>query len=212
MSIFLDLYIFNPFHIYIFSISTLQSFTQRSTESRPGHTYESTWLGFLWSVQIATMYYVRPQVNYEFLSGSLCTSCQSQSCLHSSFLRACDSHLLSSTFLICSVSSNRSSSNININLGRRTLIAVRRFVIVLVPHKSKPYGHLVLCSQYLCPATLDCVPRPRDCPCPNVEDIKCLILDTATGTDDATVVCTRGQNGCVEVENLLKKRVRSKKK
>ena len=94
-----------------------------------------------------------------------------------------------------------------------TLIAVCRFVIVLVlPHKLKPYDHLVLCSQYLCPATLDCVQLPRDCPCPYVEDIKCLILDTVAGTEEATVVCTRGQNGCVEVENLLKKRVESKKK
>ena len=142
------------------------------------------------------------------------TSCQSHSRLHSSSWRACDSYLLILTSLKCSVSSNSSSSSSSshINLGMLTLIAVCRFVIVLVPHKLKPYDHLVLCSQYLCPATLDCVQLPRDCPCPYVEDIKCLILDTVAGTEEATVVCTRGQNGCVEVENLLKKRVESKKK
>ena len=163
------------------------------------------------------MYYVRkrpripnPTIRILLL---LSTSCQSHSCLHSSFWRAYDSYLLNLTSLICSVSSNsNTSSSTNINLGTRTPIAVCRFVIVLVLHKFKPYGRLVLCSQYLCPATLDCVPRPRDCPCPSVEDIKCLILDTVAGTEDATVVCTRGQNGCVEVENLSRKRVQSKKK
>ncbi|KAF8646380.1 hypothetical protein AX16_007246 [Volvariella volvacea WC 439] len=57
----------------------------------------------------------------------------------------------------------------------------------------------ISCSQYLCPTTLDCVPRPADCPCPYVEDIKCTIPD-ADG--QATVVCVRGGQGCQEVENL----------
>lgn len=145
-----------------------------------------------------------------------CTSCQSHSPLHSSFWRAFDSYLLILTSLKCLVSSNSTStsstSSTNINLGMRTPIVVCRFVVVLLPHKLKSYGHVVLCSQYLCPATMDCVPLPRDCPCPYVEDIKCLILDMVAGTEDATVVCTRGQNGCVEVENLLKKRLEWKKK
>ena len=215
MSIFLDLYIFNPFHIYFLDVY----FTIIYAEI---YWVTSRWIYLdscgrqTWTFAIECCDYVLCKKKGPKLSTtnlSHCTSCQSQSCLHSSCWRAYDSHLLNLISLICLVSSNSSnSSSNNINLGRRTLTAVRRFVIVLVPHKPKPYGHLVLCSQYLCPATLDCVPRPRDCPCPNVEDIKCLILDTAAGTGDATVVCTRGQNGCVEVENLLKKRVQSKKK
>ncbi|SJL02228.1 uncharacterized protein ARMOST_05554 [Armillaria ostoyae] len=31
----------------------------------------------------------------------------------------------------------------------------------------------ISCNRYLCPATLECVRAPRECPCPNVEDIKC---------------------------------------
>ena len=72
--------------------------------------------------------------------------------------------------------------------------------------------HLVSCSQYLCPGTLDCVGRAKDCPCPNVEDIKCVIPVMMVGTEDATVVCTRGQNGCAEVERFMRKGVKSKKK
>ncbi|GLB34005.1 putative long chronological lifespan protein 2 [Lyophyllum shimeji] len=57
----------------------------------------------------------------------------------------------------------------------------------------------VPCSQYLCPATLDCVARPVDCPCPDVQDVKCTIPDSGN-SDDATVVCVRGQNECAEDE------------
>jgi hypothetical protein len=67
----------------------------------------------------------------------------------------------------------------------------------------------VLCSQYLCPGTLDCVKRPVDCPCPNPEDIKCTIPDTEG--EDATVVCIRGQNECAEVERLMKKGFETRK-
>jgi len=73
------------------------------------------------------------------------------------------------------------------------------------------YSDGASCSQYLCPGTLHCVALPKDCPCPNAEDIKCLIFDTVGGSRDATVVCTRGQNGCSEVENLLRRGVKSKK-
>jgi hypothetical protein len=69
----------------------------------------------------------------------------------------------------------------------------------------------VSCPQYLCPATLDCVERPVDCPCPNVEDLKCLIPDMVNDIEDATVVCVRGQNDCGEVERLMYKGVASKK-
>jgi hypothetical protein len=41
-----------------------------------------------------------------------------------------------------------------------------------------------------------------DCPCPDVQDVKCLIPD-ADG-DEATVVCVRGQNECTDVERLMR--------
>ncbi|KLO19867.1 hypothetical protein SCHPADRAFT_817371 [Schizopora paradoxa] len=62
----------------------------------------------------------------------------------------------------------------------------------------------VQCSDYLCPETLVCVTNPADCPCPNVEDEKCLIPD-ARDRDSATVVCVRGSEGCAEVERLASK-------
>ncbi|CAA7259616.1 unnamed protein product [Cyclocybe aegerita] len=65
------------------------------------------------------------------------------------------------------------------------------------------YSDGVACSQYMCPETLDCVPRPSDCPCPNAEDIKCNIPD-ADG-EGSTFVCTRGPNDCREVERLMRK-------
>jgi len=59
----------------------------------------------------------------------------------------------------------------------------------------------VPCSDYLCPETLTCVPNPSQCPCPDAQDIKCLISDTEDD-DSATVVCVRGGNDCSEVERL----------
>ncbi|EIN10870.1 hypothetical protein PUNSTDRAFT_85267 [Punctularia strigosozonata HHB-11173 SS5] len=59
----------------------------------------------------------------------------------------------------------------------------------------------VQCSSYLCPETLVCVEHPVDCPCPNVEDIKCIVPDV----DDAqagTRVCVRGVTDCKAVERL----------
>ncbi|OBZ76234.1 Long chronological lifespan protein 2 [Grifola frondosa] len=35
----------------------------------------------------------------------------------------------------------------------------------------------ISCSHYLCPDTLVCVSEPSHCPCPDVQDIKCLIPD-----------------------------------
>lgn len=59
----------------------------------------------------------------------------------------------------------------------------------------------VQCSNYLCPKTLDCVETPSACPCPNPEDIKCLVPD---GQDkgSATVFCVRGEVECSEIEHL----------
>ncbi|KAI0728688.1 hypothetical protein C8Q72DRAFT_779328 [Fomitopsis betulina] len=62
----------------------------------------------------------------------------------------------------------------------------------------------VLCSQYLCPDTLVCVSSPADCPCPDPEDIKCLIPD-GNSKQKATVVCTRGAIDCKQVERLASK-------
>ncbi|KAJ7721176.1 hypothetical protein DFH07DRAFT_858054 [Mycena maculata] len=61
----------------------------------------------------------------------------------------------------------------------------------------------VSCSQYLCPATLDCVGGPVDCPCPDAEDIKCTIPD-ADESGAATVVCVRGNDECRTVERLAR--------
>ncbi|KAF8592126.1 hypothetical protein K439DRAFT_1643784 [Ramaria rubella] len=57
------------------------------------------------------------------------------------------------------------------------------------------------CSNYLCPKTLDCVETPSACPCPNPEDIKCLVPD-AQDKGSATVFCVRGETECAEVEKL----------
>ncbi|KAF7352590.1 Long chronological lifespan protein 2 [Mycena venus] len=61
----------------------------------------------------------------------------------------------------------------------------------------------VSCSQYLCPATLDCVGSPVDCPCPDAEDIKCLIPDAEE--KEGTVVCVRGNDECRQVERLMRR-------
>ncbi|KIP10666.1 hypothetical protein PHLGIDRAFT_84622 [Phlebiopsis gigantea 11061_1 CR5-6] len=62
----------------------------------------------------------------------------------------------------------------------------------------------VPCAQYLCPDTLVCVSNPVDCPCPSVEDVKCLIPD-AEDKDAATVTCVRESNDCSAVEQLYKR-------
>ncbi|KZT62806.1 hypothetical protein CALCODRAFT_478720 [Calocera cornea HHB12733] len=62
----------------------------------------------------------------------------------------------------------------------------------------------VPCAAYLCPTTLHCVPAPADCPCPSVQDIKCLVPDAQTGAH--TVVCARagGAGGCADVDRLAR--------
>ncbi|KAJ3575825.1 hypothetical protein NP233_g834 [Leucocoprinus birnbaumii] len=67
------------------------------------------------------------------------------------------------------------------------------------------YVDSVSCAHYLCPLTLDCVGNPSECPCPNVEDIKCLVPDMDGDVDDGTVICVRGKQECEEVEKLMKK-------
>jgi hypothetical protein len=67
----------------------------------------------------------------------------------------------------------------------------------------------VPCGEYQCPGTLACVPRPGECPCPDVQDVRCVVPDPlAPGA--ATVVCVRGAQGCAEVERLAKAMAKSK--
>ncbi|KAI9462032.1 hypothetical protein F5148DRAFT_1016300 [Russula earlei] len=60
------------------------------------------------------------------------------------------------------------------------------------------------CSEYLCSDTLMCVTRPVDCPCPNVQDIKCIVPD-AEQVGGGTRLCIRGGTDCQQVEKLAKK-------
>ncbi|KZT72562.1 hypothetical protein DAEQUDRAFT_590795 [Daedalea quercina L-15889] len=62
----------------------------------------------------------------------------------------------------------------------------------------------VPCSHYLCPNTLVCVSNPAECPCPDPEDVKCLLPD-GKGKQGAAVVCTRGAIDCKHVERLASK-------
>jgi hypothetical protein len=61
----------------------------------------------------------------------------------------------------------------------------------------------VSCSEYLCQDTLVCVNNPIDCPCPNVQDIKCVVPDAQDG--GGTRLCIRGGTDCAQVEKLAKK-------
>ncbi|EIM87953.1 uncharacterized protein STEHIDRAFT_76611 [Stereum hirsutum FP-91666 SS1] len=66
------------------------------------------------------------------------------------------------------------------------------------------HSEAVPCSSYLCPDTLACVSRPEDCPCPNVQDVKCVITDSEQD-ESGTVVCVRGGIDCKVVEGLANK-------
>ena len=59
----------------------------------------------------------------------------------------------------------------------------------------------VPCSTYLCPDTLVCVDAPAQCPCPNAEDIRCIVPDSHDKTT-GTVVCVRG-GGCEDVDDYM---------
>jgi hypothetical protein len=62
----------------------------------------------------------------------------------------------------------------------------------------------VSCSEYLCQDTLVCVSKPIDCPCPNVQDIKCVVPDAQDGSS-GTRLCIRGGTDCAQIEKLAKK-------
>ncbi|KAN0137394.1 hypothetical protein V8E53_004839 [Lactarius tabidus] len=60
------------------------------------------------------------------------------------------------------------------------------------------------CSDYLCQDSLVCVQRPMDCPCPVVQDIKCIVPD-AQEPGSGTRLCIRGGTDCAQVEKLVNK-------
>ncbi|KAI0832581.1 hypothetical protein BC628DRAFT_330766 [Trametes gibbosa] len=66
------------------------------------------------------------------------------------------------------------------------------------------HSEAVPCSNYLCPDTLVCVTLPSDCPCPDVQDVKCLVPD-AQDKGASTVVCVRGQEECQDVQRKSRK-------
>lgn len=70
--------------------------------------------------------------------------------------------------------------------------------LTALPHFAVP------CSHYLCPDTLVCVSNPTHCPCPNAEDVRCMVPD-AEEKGGATVLCVRGASDCAEVEKLTRK-------
>ena len=108
------------------------------------------------------------------------------------------------------MNNTRTSSNFK---GHRPRTGLRIQTVVGTPYSSLydtfSSRYSVSCSEYLCPETLACVPGPGKCPCPSPEDIKCIVPDLEGGE---TIVCTRGKSGCVEVEKLMRKGVRNKKK
>ncbi|KAK7695783.1 hypothetical protein QCA50_000420 [Cerrena zonata] len=69
------------------------------------------------------------------------------------------------------------------------------------PGQWAAHAEAVPCSDYLCPGTLTCVQNPSQCPCPDAQDIPCLVPD-AQDKDGATVLCVRGSQDCSDVQRL----------
>jgi len=65
------------------------------------------------------------------------------------------------------------------------------------------FAESISCTNYLCPETMQCVEKPVDCPCPNVEDVKCIVSDAVD--KEGTVICVRGGIDCSQVEKLAGK-------
>jgi len=124
------------------------------------------------------------------ISQSLLFYCSVSSQLHSS-----------ASLTRCSTATTPDGSNRN---GLRVLVTGERRLMLVSPCLlaqeilliSRPRP--VPCSTYLCPDTLVCVDVPAQCPCPNVEDIRCTIPD-AHDKSTSTVVCVRGA-GCKDVD------------
>jgi hypothetical protein len=101
----------------------------------------------------------------------------------------------------CSDTHNNSNSHPAASNGQCTQTAVRAAAIF---HSPYIYSIIVSCSEYLCQDTLVCVTKPIDCPCPNVEDIKCVVPD-AQDAGSGTRLCIRGGTDCTQLEKLVKK-------
>ena len=112
----------------------------------------------------------------------------------------------------CLDTRNNNNSHPANNSGQCTQTVVRPEVIVTRVDMHLPVVNLltfnlsitVSCSEYLCQDTLVCVSKPIDCPCPNVQDIKCVVPDAQDG-GGGTRLCIRGGTDCAQVEKLEKK-------
>jgi hypothetical protein len=122
-----------------------------------------------------------------------------------SYLRS--SHLQMRSFnssMGCSGTSSSTSNHLAANSGPCTRRAVR------TPHPHWPrflrkLNHSkVSCSDYLCEDTLVCVKRPIECPCPVVQDVKCIVPDTQDA-GSGTRLCIRGGTDCAQIEKLVNK-------
>ncbi len=88
--------------------------------------------------------------------------------------------------------------------------ACRQSYVLSLPVSTSSSSYALLsfitvsCSEYLCQDTLVCVSKPIDCPCPNVEDIKCVVPDAQDG-GSGTRLCIRGGTDCAQIERLAKK-------
>jgi hypothetical protein len=121
--------------------------------------------------------------------------------------------MLNSTFSNkCSEVASNSNNNNNNNFVEQTIgedkpmpVSRMRTITQGIIASSNIYAPgIVSCSSYLCPDTLVCVSTPAECPCPHVEDVKCLVPD-AVERGAATVVCARG-DGCGDVLSQMNKK------
>jgi hypothetical protein len=135
------------------------------------------------------------------------TSCEGSCdrCGESSRFRYSCSQVRNSNFSMeCSDSSNSHPAASN---GQCTQIIVRSAAMSSSPstdHTSAFYLILVSCLEYLCQDTLVCVAKPIDCPCPNVQDIKCVVPDEQDA-GSGTRFCIHGGTDCLQLEKLVEK-------
>lgn len=112
-------------------------------------------------------------------------------------------HSLAAFSSICSRANTPDGNNNDLRVlttgeHRVMLVSPCLFVQDMSPIR---YLRPVPCSTYLCPDTLVCVDAPSQCPCPNVEDIRCIIPDVHN-KNAGTVICVRG-GGCEDVDDYM---------
>jgi hypothetical protein len=90
------------------------------------------------------------------------------------------------------------------NARRQSYVLPSSHVVIFRRFTPCIYSITVSCSEYLCQDTLVCVTKPMDCPCPNVEDIKCVVPDVQDA-GSGTRLCIRGGTDCGQLEKLVKK-------